>query len=354
MESTNPKKDIDELRSWYQAQESLYSNLSQKVATIIKEFLDQNNITYYAITNRAKGIDSFIEKAEKVKYTDPKNQIKDLAGIRIITFVSSEVDSCSNLIKPLFKMDDEHSTDKREDLGTDKVGYRSVHYVGELNEDRLRLPEFSPFAGMTFEIQIRTILEHAWADISHDRNYKFGGVLPPDNDIQRRFSLAAATLELVDREFNSLAMEIDKYKEKVHQQTSEGDFEITINTLSLNEYMHKLLKDQIENSTIKPLFHDEETTIIEELNSFGIHTLEDLKEIIGDDINKFIHRSTTFLGLLRDIMIIQDADKYFSECWNNNWDGISADDYTFYAKNGVSIDRIIDEYDIYLDSSNTI
>lgn len=354
MEIIRTTKNINELRIWYQAQEALYSNLSQKVAAIIKEFLDQNNITYYAITNRAKDIDSFIAKAEKDKYSDPKNQIKDLAGIRIITFVSSEVDSCSNLIKPLFKMDDQHSIDKRETLGTDKVGYRSVHYVGELAEDRLRLPEFRPFKGMSFEIQIRTILEHAWADISHDRNYKFGGILPPDNDIQRRFSLAAATLELVDREFNSLAREIDKYKEKVNQQTSEGDYEITINTPSLYEYMHKLLKDQIENNTIKPSFNGEEAIIIGELNSFGIDTLEDLKEIIGDDINKFIYDFTTFLGLLRDIMIIHDADKYFTDCWNNNWDGISTDDYTFYADNGVAIDKIIDEYDLSIYPSDTI
>src|SRR5690606_2630134 len=111
---------------------------------------------------------------------------------------------CCEIIKPLFVIDPDHSIDKTKELGTDKVGYRSIHYVAKLTNERLILPEYQKFRDLSFEIQIRTIIEHAWADISHERNYKFNGVLPPENDIERRFSLAAVTLELVDREFDSL------------------------------------------------------------------------------------------------------------------------------------------------------
>jgi ppGpp synthetase/RelA/SpoT-type nucleotidyltranferase len=158
----------------------IYKNLANKVESIIREVLNNSGVSYYTITSRAKEIESFSKKAKKEKYKNPQEEIKDFAGIRIITFVKSEVNQCCDVIKPLFDIDQKHSVDKTKELGSDKVGYRSIHYVAKLTDDRLILPEYKVFKDFCFEIQIRTILEHAWADISHDRNYKFDGVLPPD------------------------------------------------------------------------------------------------------------------------------------------------------------------------------
>jgi ppGpp synthetase/RelA/SpoT-type nucleotidyltranferase len=65
--------------------------------------------------------------------------------------------------------------DKSRNLGTNRIGYRTIHLVVSLSNTRTILPEYSEFDDLKFEIQLRTILEHAWAEIEHDRNYKFKG-----------------------------------------------------------------------------------------------------------------------------------------------------------------------------------
>ncbi|PFZ43657.1 hypothetical protein COL77_11085 [Bacillus wiedmannii] len=349
MSTITKTKNIEEVVNWYKSNKTLYEALSTKVEGIIKSVLDQNGLTYYLITSRAKEVDSFTNKAKKDKYTDPKNEIKDLAGIRVITFVRSEVEACKDAIKPLFKIDESHSVDKGQELGTDKVGYRSVHFVAQFSEDRIKLTDYKPFEDMYFEIQIRTILEHAWADISHDRNYKFNGVLPLENDIQRRFSLAAATLELVDREFDSLANEIESYKNSVERDTNSGNLKIEINTTSLNQYLTGKFKYLIDNGTINPSFNKQEEKIIKELNQFGIHNLSELDELIGEDINEFNY-DNNFLGLLRDIMLAYDIEKYLSQVWDREWNLLELDEYSLIKKRVPNLNNILSKYKIIVEN----
>ncbi|MCM3527864.1 hypothetical protein M4D56_01980 [Cytobacillus oceanisediminis] len=353
MISTLTVKNTDQLSKWYKENRPLYESLSNKVEGIIQEILQYNNIEVYSITSRAKEIESFIDKAKKDKYTDPMNEIKDLAGIRVITFVKSDVEKCCDLIKPLFKIDESNSIDKGKELGKDKVGYRSVHYIAELTDERLKLPEYAPYKDMCFEIQVRTILEHAWADISHDRTYKFSGKLPQDNDIERRFSLAAATLELVDREFDAIAQEIDNYRLNVINDTTEGNLETEINSTSLHEYMKIKFKQLIANRVLEPSFYNSENKAIEELAALDVKTLSELDHLIGD-VNKFNKiPENTFLGVLRDAMIIYDADAYFSKAWLKRWNEIDPPSYQLYLENNVDIDRLINEYDLYLATQDT-
>ncbi|WP_409371389.1 GTP pyrophosphokinase, partial [Mycolicibacter algericus] len=53
-------------------------------------------------------------------------------------------------------------------------------------------------------IQVRTVLQHAWAEFEHDIRYK--GSIPAEHapDLDRRFTLAAGLLELADSEFTAI------------------------------------------------------------------------------------------------------------------------------------------------------
>lgn len=346
------EKNVDDLTNWYIKNRDKYKNLALKVESIIKEVLDASGVSYYTITSRAKDIDSFISKASKEKYRNPIEEIKDMAGIRVITFVKNEVYQCCDLIKPLFVIDQNNSVDKGKELGDDKVGYRSVHYVASLTEERLNLPEYKIFKDMYFEIQIRTILEHAWADISHDRNYKFEGVLPPDNDIQRRFSLAAATLELVDREFDSIAREIGKYENEIIERAEKGDLDIDINTTSLRNYLSNKFSQYIIDDSIKPTFNKVNRRIIKELKIMGINKLNELERIIdNNDLCKYIIRPTNFSGVLRQILMNYNIDLYFSKAWNRNWNGIDIESINQLEKSGIDIKKYVKKYklDVYDD-----
>jgi ppGpp synthetase/RelA/SpoT-type nucleotidyltranferase len=56
----------------------------------------------------------------------------------------------------------------------DELGYQSVHYLVQFSPERCALPEYQRFQGRIAEIQVRTVLQHGWAEIEHDIQYKAG------------------------------------------------------------------------------------------------------------------------------------------------------------------------------------
>ena len=126
----------------------------------------------------------------------------DLAGVRIIAYFPSDIDKIVPLIAKKFNIDSKHSRDRRLSSDPAIFGYASVHFVVEFNPQMLKLPEYALFNKMKCEIQVRTILQHAWAEIEHDIVYKSLGEIP--FRVRRRFACLAGLLEIADREFESL------------------------------------------------------------------------------------------------------------------------------------------------------
>lgn len=317
----------------YLAQRPLYKKLGQKVSLIVEEILEQKEVNFHAVSFRAKTVDSFSKKIEKPKYDDPLNQLTDLTGVRIIAYVENDVKEISTIIENLFDIDSDNSIDKSKELGIDRVGYKSVHYICSLRSDRLCLPEFERFSALKFEIQIRTILQHAWAEIEHDKNYKFAGVLP--EHLQRQFKLLAAQLELTDQGFNKLSADIDNYSKEVKVSFDGGDFDAGLNTTSiknfLNLWSHKL---NIGSSD----FNGRDSQIIAELEKYGIRDIKELNEFLERQeglLQNLIVQKTyipNYLGLLRDLMIIEDIDKYFKNSYDGQWKDRREDEIMEIAK----------------------
>lgn len=205
------RKKVNEAVKWYEKEKHNYLNLKTDIVVILREALKENNIIFHSIESRVKSVNSFRNKAMREKYEKPVKQITDLAGIRIITLFEKEIHQISDIIKNLFKIDYKRSEDKSDLLDADKMGYKSIHYIAELNSEKIKGTELEGFKGMKFEIQIRSILQHAWAEIEHDRNYKFKGKLP--KHLQRRFYALAGMLEIADREFNTLSEEVEKFRQ---------------------------------------------------------------------------------------------------------------------------------------------
>jgi putative GTP pyrophosphokinase len=311
-------KDIDATIKWYEQNRPIFKSLAQKVEDIIKENLEQNKIQYHSVSNRAKDLDSFNKKAQNEKYTDPINEIKDMAGIRVITYLESDVAIVANTVENLFDIDKINSIDQSQLLGSDKLGYRSVHYISKFDKERCKLPECKLYKGLPFEIQIRSILQHSWAEIEHDRNYKFSGKLP--TQLQRRFYLISGMLEIADREFVSIAQEIDKYKNVVVEELRKGELDIEINTASLTEYLSKKFEKLSKGELLVNNFKESEIGIkvANELQLFGISRLSQIDEIIPSDLQSTIinlQRPITFSAIIRLILIINDIEKFFKLCW---------------------------------------
>lgn len=344
------KKDMKLINKWYEDNKGTYERLSAKIESVIKEILEAEDIKYSSISSRTKELDSFNTKASQEKYDDPINQIKDLSGIRITCYVESDVEKISKVIENEFKVDFDHYNNK----SGNKFGYRSVHYVAQLNDSRLKITEFKIFTDMEFEIQIRTILQHAWAEIEHDRGYKFQDVLPEYSDIKNRFAVIAGLLKLADAEFDSIVNDIDKYAKEVGQSTKDGNLDIQIDSISLKEYLNNKFYPEVEKGLLLPSFGTNDSSasiIISELNDFGIYQLSHLESIIPLDFTQKAAKeisNSSFFGILRTIMIINDIDKYFSKAWKNNWNLLELRELLTLKKYNIPINTYIDKYGLSL------
>jgi len=333
-------RDIDAAIKWYEENRPTYESLAQKVEDIIRENLEQKSTQYHSVTSRPKSLESFNNKAKSEKYIDPIKEIKDMAGIRVITYLESDVTKVADIIEDLFDIDRDNSLDQSQLLGSDKLGYRSVHYVAKFNRRRCNLPEYKPYKNLPFEIQIRSILQHAWAEIEHDRNYKFTGKLP--TQLERRFYIISGILECTDREFVAIAQEIDRYKASVVEELRKGDLDIEINTASLTEYLNKKFEKIIEEDILKPTFASSkgETEIVDELQLFGIKRLYQLDKIIPTDLQDKLQNlpaPSNFLGTIRHILIINDVNKYFTVSWRNAWQALGPEGIELLGKYNVNV-----------------
>jgi ppGpp synthetase/RelA/SpoT-type nucleotidyltranferase len=164
------------------------------------------------IQARAKTVSSFAEKAARKfdKYPDAVHQMTDLCGGRVIVQTVEQVKAVRSFIEANFEILE--SEDKGLLLSKGEFGYRDMHYIVRLRPDRADALGFTPaelaaIGDKCAEIQVRTWLQHAWADTLHDRIYK--NKLKFSADISRTGALLAALMEEGDRNFNVLADDLD-------------------------------------------------------------------------------------------------------------------------------------------------
>ena len=197
--------NIDEvIRQYASEQRDAYRLLSEKTKEFLSSILRSKSIVPHSITSREKDPEELREKItrEGGVTDDVFNGITDLAGVRIIAYFPSDVDKIVPLIENEFNIDSKHSMDKRLSSDPAVFGYASVHFVVELMPELIKIPEYTFFNKMKCEIQVRTILQHAWAEIEHGIVYKSPGEIP--FRVRRRFACLAGLLEIADREFESL------------------------------------------------------------------------------------------------------------------------------------------------------
>lgn len=103
-----------------------------------------------------------------------ETEIKDFAGARLIFYTNTDVDRFLNsrLIPNNFAVDYDATKIHHPVKENKGLRYQAIHYTVALGDDRLALPEYAKFKGMRCEIQIQTILNHAWSETSHDIIYK--------------------------------------------------------------------------------------------------------------------------------------------------------------------------------------
>lgn len=154
------------------------------------------------IAARAKDPDHFAEKAQRRdeegnrKYTTPLTEIQDQVGARVTVFYLQSVDSVSAVLETYFRPIEGVSVVPDSNW---EFGYFGKHYVMALPRDvvpeEVDLDEVPQF----FELQIKTLFQHAWSEANHDLGYKGVTTLEPEH--QRRLAFASAQAWGADEAF---------------------------------------------------------------------------------------------------------------------------------------------------------
>ena len=197
----------------YRQQRLVFERMQETVPAQVRSVFEEAGIIVASIESRIKEEKSLAGKLELkgAKYASLAD-ITDIFGMRIITFYIDDVDKVASVVERLFEVDWDNSVDKRKLHEVDSFGYMSLHYI-------CRHPDF-PFR---FEVQMRTILQHAWANMNHDTGYKSGVEVPVE--YMRNMNRLAGMLELVDEQFSLIRTEITDYRRQVQSLVASGRLE---------------------------------------------------------------------------------------------------------------------------------
>jgi len=193
---------IADMMKWYDRNHSNFEKLRKKTEGLLEELIDDDGIRIHAITSRVKDKDSLVQKF----LSKEGREITDIIGIRIIVNKIEDVKEVCRLIEREFDIDELNSSDKSSELETNEMGYLSVHYVAQMNKSRTDMTENLKYKGIKFEVQVRTILQHAWATISHENIYKSIGSV--SSTLERKFYRVASLLETADQALQDILDEL--------------------------------------------------------------------------------------------------------------------------------------------------
>lgn len=183
-----------------------FDAFADALGTWLEELLSDAGVDFRDIVHRAKAPRSLRGKLAvrdddgSPLYPAP-SEVHDIVGLRIVCNLTPDVTRVADVLADNFIVSEVRDK-SREVREAGRIGYAGLHFIGHVRDD---LGDDLPAAlaggaGLTVEVQIRTILQDAWAQFEHGVRYKpRSGVVTAEMD--RSLTLASGLLELADEQF---------------------------------------------------------------------------------------------------------------------------------------------------------
>lgn len=220
------------------------------------KLLDDNEIEYLSVNCRIKEFESFFEKIDRKKYNHPFEDTNDICGLRIICYYPSDLDKIAQIINDEFNVIE--SIDKGVLLDPDRFGYISLHFVVKIRDEWTITPQYKDLNNLKVEIQVRTILMHAWADIEHKFAYKKKEHVP--NQFKRELYRLSALFEIADQKFDSLRKHKNRFSEELYSsamETKRFDVNQDLNLDTLQAFLDYYFPDRDKDRSYTVTLLDE-------------------------------------------------------------------------------------------------
>ena len=264
----------------------LYDLLYAKALKLISDELKRTGIYVTAIEGRVKSEESLIGKLELKgnKYPSIYN-ITDIVGIRVIAFYSEDVDKISAIAEKLFNVDWKNTVDKRKAHEINSFGYMSLHYICRLPVTELSADEDPKISDIPFELQMRTALQHVWANMYHDIGYKSNVDVQPE--LLRSLNRLAGVLDLADAEFSRIRTLVTEYRRLVQNLVQSGKFDdVQLNVDTFKTFLDlkpfERLTKKIAAINQAEIHTSPTTPFLKILKQMGCENLGDVNRLIAE------------------------------------------------------------------------
>lgn len=308
----------------------------QKDYKIINEYLKEKLISIIESENIKATVTARVKKDLSLKRKVMRkgnngaayDSIIDKSGLRITCCYINDLNKVWKLVDDIFEVI--KTDDKREDMKSNTMGYQAIHLDIKIKNKEDKLED--KHLNLISEVQIRTALQSAWGENSHDLTYKNIRDIP--DIIKRKVNLLNAIIEVADNEFNN----IYEYISNLDTISVYGIYFILIDafytkfriefnsefTLYYLETFFEYYKDKFTVSQFKDLINQ---FIIDKYETI-LHVFKNRTPLKDDELFfKQPELIMIFYSLLTDkVNFISEWNKYFdNEILNTiaSWFGIS-------------------------------
>jgi putative GTP pyrophosphokinase len=216
--------DKEALEAEYAQLRPRYQKLENSLRRDLLAALQDAGVSVLTLESRVKTFDSLWAKAQRKGYTSPLDEATDLCGIRIICYYPADVTRVTQVIG--HELDVVESVDKADSLLPEQFGYLSLHFLVSPKQHMLQTVSYRGLDNLVAEIQVRTLFQHAWAELSHELSYKNEEHVP--KQFRRKLYQLSAILENLDGQYDELHRQKASYAEEVLKDAHEvGRFDVS-------------------------------------------------------------------------------------------------------------------------------
>lgn len=226
----------------------IQSTLSEAVAQAINP--DELKLFFkMPISSRVKEEPSLLAKAfhrPEKQYTDPYNEIEDKVGIRVVVLFSEDIDIVEQAINDckIWTSVKARDFEDERDQNPSVFDYQSKHFIirtaQDIEHNKVSIKQDTPC-----EVQVRTILQHAYSELTHDTIYKPNVAAKPD--VKRAAAKSMALIEATADYFTQVrskisdaqapALKLEKSTDELYQSSIGNIAEKTaLNSIIIDHY----------------------------------------------------------------------------------------------------------------------
>jgi ppGpp synthetase/RelA/SpoT-type nucleotidyltranferase len=253
------------------------NELASEAKFIVDAGLKALPVKIQTVTTRVKSEKSALQKLNSKQLNpDQLSHLTDLVGLRIVALFLTDLEAIIEMVKSKFKilkLQDWVTSSGSEDA----FGYMSIHADVQLL-DEYAGPRYDELKDFTFEVQIRTILMDAWANVSHFLDYKGPSSIP--EELRRDFYALSGLFYVADKHFEIFYSEAERSKElAIETVANKGVDDIPLNLDTLSALLNSRYVDREDDT------RSEISVLVEQFSSAGFNTISQVEELLDARTN---------------------------------------------------------------------